>query len=105
MIHAAGIWLAKPWRDRGNRSPVVSKQATKKTAGKPVDRKEKIDGVSTSSDRTPCYGHASSLVKEQKKISCIDSRLAVIRKRTENIAWKLRTNTDRVDLVHEEQNR
>jgi hypothetical protein len=68
MIHAAGIWLAKPWRDRGNPSPVVSKQATKKTAGKPVDRKEKIDGVSTSSDRTPCYGHASSLVKEQKKI-------------------------------------
>jgi hypothetical protein len=46
---------------------VVSKQATKKTAGKPVDRKEKIDGVSTSSDRTPCYGHASSLVKEQKE--------------------------------------
>jgi hypothetical protein len=67
MIHAAGIWLAKPWRDRGIPSPVVSKQATKKTAGKPVDRKEKIDGVSASSERTPSYGHASSLVKEQKK--------------------------------------
>jgi hypothetical protein len=46
--------------------------------------------LSTSSDRTPTYGHASSLVEEQKDI---DSRLAVIRKRTQNIAWKLRTNT------------
>jgi hypothetical protein len=64
-MHAAGIWLAKPWRDRGNPSPVASKQVTKKIAGKPVDRKEKIDGVSTCSDRTPSYGHASSLVENQ----------------------------------------
>jgi hypothetical protein len=67
-VNDARCWdLAGEALARQRESKPCGEQAgdKKKIAGKPVDRKEKIDGVSTSSDRTPSYGHASSLVENQ----------------------------------------